>query len=70
MVRLDLGHSLQGEVGSLTFEVDFSRLLLLREVWNVHLTYREPCDARLQVFWSGQTSPVTTPSSSDSIIDL
>ena len=54
MVRLDLGHSLQGEVGSLTFEVDFSCLLLLVEVWNVHLTYREPCDARL-LEWSDLT---------------
>ena len=47
MVRLDLGHSLQGQMGSFTFEVDFSRLLLLLEVWDVHPTYRKSCAASL-----------------------
>ena len=47
VVRLDLGHSLQGQMGSLAFEVDFSHLLLLLEVWDVHPTYRKSCAASL-----------------------
>ena len=35
VVRLDRKHSLQGQMGSLTFEVDFSHLLLVLDVWDV-----------------------------------
>ena len=46
---------LQRQMGSLTFKVDFSRLLLVLEVWDVHPTYRKRCDASL-LKWSVLTS--------------
>ena len=43
MVIFDLRPLLQCEMGSLTFEVDFSRLLLALEVWDVHSTDKKLC---------------------------
>ena len=47
VVIFDLRPLLQGQMGSLTFEVDFSRLLLVLEVWDVHPTYRKSCATSL-----------------------
>ena len=47
MVIFDLPPLLEGQMGSLTFEVDFSYLLLVLEVWDVHPTYRKSCAASL-----------------------
>ena len=47
VVIFDLPPLLQGQMGSLTFDVDFSRLLLVLEVWDVHPTYRKSCAASL-----------------------
>ena len=47
IVIFDLRPLLQGQMGSLTFEVDFSRLLLVLDVWDVHPTYRKLCAASL-----------------------
>ena len=47
VVIFDLRPLLQGQMGSLTFEVDFSRLLLVLEVWDVHPTYGKSCAASL-----------------------
>ena len=55
VVSFDLRPLLQGQMGSLTFEVDFSRLLLVLEVWDVHPTYRKWCAASL-LEWSVLTS--------------
>ena len=43
----DLRPLLHGQIGSLTFNVDFSRLLLVLKVWDVHPTYRKSCAASL-----------------------
>ena len=51
VVTLDLEHSLQGQM---TLELDFSHLLFLPQIWDVHLTYRKPCDASL-LEWSDLT---------------
>ena len=47
VVIFDLRPLLQSQMGSMTFEVDFSRLLLVLEVWDVHPTYRKSCAASL-----------------------
>ena len=46
-VIFDLQPLLQGQMGSLTFEVDFSHLLLVLEVWDVDPTDRKSCAASL-----------------------
>ena len=47
VIIFDLRPLLQGQMGSLTFEVDFSGLLLVLEVWDVHPTYRKSCATSL-----------------------
>ena len=64
VVIFDLWPLLQGQMGSLTFKVDFSCLLLVLEVSDVHPTYRKSCAVSLldtahdslKVGWTLQTS--------------